>query len=92
MRSALESRSNDQLLAAGVFGRLLTLEEMDETREMVISGYLLSIKQAAIDQALIELKRIDLVTTDFNYSVIADKFPLLVSRVKENILRRNLLN
>ncbi len=92
MRSALESMSNEQLLEAGVFGRQLTPQEIAEIRETVISGFLISIKQAAYDQALIELKRMDLVSTDFNYSFVADKFPLLISRVKDNILRRNLLN
>jgi hypothetical protein len=92
MRSELERKSNAVLLDIGVFGRELTQEEIEVNKEMVVSGYMLSIQQAGIDQALIQLGKVDLVSSDFNYSIIADKFPMLVSRVKENILNRNLLN
>lgn len=92
MRSELQKLSNEKLLEIGVFGIELTQEDIERNRELVISGYIQHIQQAAYDQALVQLGQIDRISKDSNYSFVADKFPLLVNMVKENLLNRNYLN
>lgn len=92
MKAMLEELPEQQLLELGVFGSEITEEQAKQTKEIIINSYINHLQQAAYDQILIDLGKLTAAQLTGNYQLVAGIFPELVQLLKENLMRRNLLN
>jgi hypothetical protein len=92
MRTALHQLSKQELLEAGIFGHPVSEQEALNNKEKLLSGFLISIQQAAFEQLLIELGKFDPAASTWNHHAISGRFPKLVGLVKDHFARRHHLN
>jgi len=92
MRTALLQLSKQELLDVGIFGYSISEQEALKNKENIISEFLISIREAAFEQILIELGKFDPAASPWNHHAISGKFPELVGLVKEHFARRHHLN